>query len=135
MENYGKGDLKAGTYVAETKSLLWGDASWSFDANTGILTINSGTLAQVDSAPWKRTDERKIDAEKIKKISFTGTTKAPKNSEELFRALKNLTEIEGLTNLDTSGVTSMLNMFCDATSLTALDLSKFNTKNVLDMRG
>ncbi|MCJ1996774.1 BspA family leucine-rich repeat surface protein, partial [Lactococcus piscium] len=58
----------------------------------------------------------------------------PENAEELFRGLSNLTEIEGLTNLDTSDVTTMLNMFRDCYSLGTLDLSNFNTTKVTDIR-
>ncbi|MCJ1983572.1 BspA family leucine-rich repeat surface protein, partial [Lactococcus piscium] len=134
-DNYGKGDLTAGTYVAETPLLLWGNAPYAFDSDTGVLTIKSGTLGQVDSAPWKRDDDKKIDADKIKKISFADETKAPKNADYLFKNLSNLTEFENLTYLDTSETTSMVDTFLNCTSLTTLDLSKFNTKNVTDMRG
>ncbi|WP_245810478.1 BspA family leucine-rich repeat surface protein [Lactococcus piscium] len=161
MANYGKGDLKAGTYVAEIKPLIWGDAPYRFDSNTGVLTINSGTLGEAESAPWNKTDNSKVAGEKIKKIVFTGETKAPVNATALFKSLKNLTEIEALPNLDTSDVsnmsrmfegcsalttldlsnfntekvTSMLDMFLFCGSLTTLDLKSFNTKNVTDMRG
>ena len=135
MTNYGKGDLKAGTYVAETKSLLWGDAPWAFDSDTGILTINSGTLGQVDSAPWRLTDGKQISPDKIKKISFSGATKAPENADNIFKGLSNLTEFENLTNLGTSETTSMVDMFRDCTSLTTLNLSQFNTKKLKDIRG
>ena len=135
MDNYGKDDLKSGTYVAETKSFLWGEAPYAFDNDTGVLTIKSGTLGQVGSAPWKRDDDKKIDTNKIKKIIFAGETKAPKNADDLFKDLSNLTEFENLTYLDTSETTSMVDTFLNCTSLTTLDLSKFNTKNVTDMRG
>ncbi|WP_143468136.1 BspA family leucine-rich repeat surface protein, partial [Lactococcus piscium] len=133
MANYGKGDLNAGTYVAETGSLLWGDAPWSFDSTTGILTIGPGNLDKPDNAPWKRNDDKKIAGDKIKKIVFTGATKAPVNSTDLFKSLKNLTEINGLTNLDTSDVSNMTRMFDECTALTALDLSNFNTAKVTSM--
>ena len=132
--NYGKNDLKAGTYVAEVKPLVWGDAPWAFDTDSGVLTINSGTLGQAKSAPWNQADEQKIDGKKIKKIIFTGVTKVPVDATELFKSLNNLTEIEGLTNLDTSEVTTMLNMFRDCSSLVTLDLSNFNTTKVTDIR-
>ncbi|MFQ3565344.1 BspA family leucine-rich repeat surface protein, partial [Lactococcus paracarnosus] len=61
-------------------------------------------------------------------------TKAPEKSEDLFRELSNLTEIEGLTNLDTSDVTTMLNMFRDCSSLVTLDLSNFTAEKVTDIR-
>ena len=42
-------------------------------------------------------------------------------------------KIEGLENLDTSNVTSMVCMFDSCRGLTSLDVSKFDTRNVTDM--
>ena len=52
----------------------------------------------------------------------------------LFAYLENMTEIEGLNNLNTDAVKDMSYMFgyCDA--LTSLNLSSFNTENVTNMR-
>ena len=130
IANYGTNDLKAGTYVAETKPLVWGDANWAFDKDSGVLTIASGQLDEAKDSPWNRNDDKKIDKKQIKKIIFTGATKAPKNSRSLFKALTNLTEIDGLTNLDTSEVTDMGEMFYDCYNLKKLDLSNFNTTKV-----
>ena len=130
IANYGTNDLKAGTYVAETKQLVWGDANWAFDKDSGVLTIASGQLDEAKDSPWNRNDDKKIDKKQIKKIIFTGATKAPKNSRSLFEDLNNLTEIDGLTNLDTSEVTDMSKMFYDCYALTKLDLSNFNTTKV-----
>ena len=52
------------------------------------------------------------------------------SAETLFYHLLNLTSINGLDKLDTSKVTSMLQMFMDCTKMTSLDLSSFNTTNV-----
>ena len=130
IANYGTNDLKAGTYVAETKPLVWGDANWAFDKDSGVLTIASGQLDEAKDSPWNRNDDKKIDKKQIKKIIFTGATKSPKNSRSLFEDLNNLTEIDGLTNLDTSEVTDMSKMFYDCYALTKLDLSNFNTTKV-----
>ncbi|QDJ27909.1 hypothetical protein BHS01_04915 [Lactococcus paracarnosus] len=135
MDNYGKGDLKAGTYVAEINPMLWGDAPWAFDSNTGILTISSGTLDNRENAPWNRPDNLKINADQIKKIVFTGKTKSPKSCLDLFAYLTSLKEIVGLTNFDTSEVDNMAGMFRDCTSLTNLDMSKFNTSTANNMNG
>ena len=48
--------------------------------------------------------------------------------------LANMKTIEGLENLNTSGVTDMFCMFSMCSSLTSLDLSSFNTSNVTTMR-
>ena len=50
-----------------------------------------------------------------------------------FTGCKNLTIIEGIKNLKTDNVTSMVAMFENCSSLTSLDLSNFNTSNVTDM--
>ena len=43
--------------------------------------------------------------------------------------------IMDLSELDTSNVTDMHNMFSDCSGLTSLDVSNFNTSNVTDMQG
>ena len=50
-----------------------------------------------------------------------------------FCGCENLTEIEGIENLNTENVTDMTSMFNGCTSLTSLDVSRFNTDNVTDM--
>ena len=50
-----------------------------------------------------------------------------------FMGCGKLTEIRGLSNLNTANVTSMRNMFNGCSGLTSLDLSGFNTANVTDM--
>ena len=50
-------------------------------------------------------------------------------------ALENMTEIEGLENLNTSTVTDMQSMFFGCYALTSLDLSSFNTSAVTNMNG
>ena len=50
-------------------------------------------------------------------------------------ALENMTEIEGLENLNTSAVTDMESMFFGCYALTQLDLSSFNTSAVTNMNG
>ena len=50
-------------------------------------------------------------------------------------ALENMTEIEGLENLNTSAVTEMESMFFGCYALTQLDLSSFNTSAVTNMNG
>ena len=50
-----------------------------------------------------------------------------------FAGCKNLTEIEGVENLNTRNVTSMRNMFDACSNLESLDLSNFDTQNVIYM--
>ena len=50
-----------------------------------------------------------------------------------FYYLSNMTNIEGLENLNTTSVTNMDRMFMGCAALTSLDLSSFNTENVTNM--
>ena len=50
-----------------------------------------------------------------------------------FDSFESLTEIQGIENLNTLGVTNMTHMFWDCKSLTSLDLSSFNTAKVNEM--
>lgn len=52
-------------------------------------------------------------------------------NEDLENAFTNLTTILGLELLDTSEVRDMSNMFANCKALVSLDLSSFNTKNVM----
>ena len=113
-------------------NLPWGNAPWTFDTESGILTINSGELGSYETSPWRRVGDN-IDGNQIKKIIFTGPTTAPEYSGSLFANLTNLTEIVNLPNLDTSKATNMDRMFLGCQSLNALDLSNINTSNVTSM--
>jgi len=84
-------------------------------------------------SPWERQDGRGINANKIKKIVFTGAVKAPANSASLFNNLSALTEIVGLEKLDTSNARTMSGMFENCLALTSLDLSAFDTKEAKTM--
>ena len=57
----------------------------------------------------------------------------PQSTEIWFLNFEKLKKIEGLTNLNTSEVTTMRQMFYGCSRLTSLNLSNFKTKNVTDM--
>ncbi|MEW4424748.1 immunoglobulin-like domain-containing protein [Enterococcus hirae] len=135
IKNYGTGDLTAGTYVSATG--WWGTSPYNFDENTGTLTIEAGELSGYKESPW---NSGKVDYEAIKKIVLAGKVVAPEDSAYLFSSdltgskyLNNLTEIEGLNQLDTSNVTNMSYMFKEMSNLTSLDVSSFDTSKVTDM--
>ncbi|WP_242690406.1 BspA family leucine-rich repeat surface protein [Enterococcus hirae] len=131
MKNYGTGDLTAGTYVS-VETGTWGTSPYMFDENTGVLTIEAGELSGYEESPW---NSDKVDSEAIKKIVLAGKVVVPEDSSNLFSYsyLKNVTEIDGLSQLDTSNVTDMREMFRGMNSITSLDLSGFDTSNVTDM--
>lgn len=65
-------------------------------------------------------------------IGAEGGVKANPNSKWMFGGLRRAVSID-LNNLDTSGVTSMSEMFAEDLNLTSLDLSLLNTSSVTDM--
>ena len=74
-------------------------------------------------------------SDNIKKVVFdTSFAMArPTSCYWWFAGCKNLTEIEGVENLNTRNVTSMRNMFDACSNLESLDLSNFDTQNVIYM--
>lgn len=104
-----------------------GSANWRIDS-TGTLHISEGDMG-IGSVAGKWAEY----ASEIKKISFDGKILAAKNLSELFWGLNQVTEIEHLSNLDTTKVTKMRGLFSGMSSLTSLDLSNFDTSNVTDM--
>ena len=75
-------------------------------------------------------------ASKISKVVFEASfaNARPTNCYAWFVNFKNLTQIEGIENLNTENVTSMRNMFNGCSSLISLDVTNFNTAKVTDMR-
>ena len=69
---------------------------------------------------------------KIKKVIIYDKI-APTNTSYWFAGCNNLTEIEGIKNMDTSNVTNMSHMFEFCLALESLDLSDFDTCKVTDM--
>ena len=74
-------------------------------------------------------------SDNIKKVVFdTSFAMArPTSCYWWFAGCKNLTEIEGVENLNTRNVTSMRNMFDACSNIESLDLSNFDTQNVIYM--
>ena len=71
----------------------------------------------------------------IKKVVFDASfaNARPTSCRGWFYKRSNLTEINGIENLNTENVTDMNNMFMDCIGLTSLDVSHFNTQNVTGM--
>ena len=122
--------------VAATSEITgtWGTSPYTFDENTGVLTIEAGELSGYKESPW---ESKTVDSTAIKKIVLSGKVVAPETANLLFTGssinLTNVTEIEGLSQLDTSNVTDMSKMFKGMSSITSLDVSGFDTSNVTNM--
>ncbi len=83
---------------------------------------------------YKSDPEWLSNASTVKKVVFDESFKAmPNSTYRWFSGMEDLTEIEGMENLNTSMVNNMGEMFSDCIGLTNLDLSSFNTSNVTDL--
>ena len=80
------------------------------------------------NVPWY--DERKA----FNVVTFADVIR-PRSTAFWFTFCSNLQRIDNISNLDTSNVTGMRNMFYSCSALTALDVSSFNTSRVTDMYG
>lgn len=69
---------------------------------------------------------------KITSVKIVNEIK-PINTSHYFLGMTNLTNIEGLKNINTSNTVNMDGMFEGCEKITSLDLKSFNTKNVTSM--
>ena len=117
--------------TAEDNKIVGDGVTATFDASTGEVVFYSdgGTL-------WRDWLEKlEIEREAIKAIRVSESSEIvflPADSSELFRGCEGLTSIN-LNKFDTSNVTNMRDMFYSCEGLTNLDLSSFDTSNVTDM--
>lgn len=124
--------------AAETKTnshstYQWMGLNLSYDVygeGNEVLTI-PGSSEQITVGYGKRLN--KVIPNSVTKIVISGRLKLAGPVDNLFCGFPDLESIEGLTNLDTSEVTSMAQMFQSNPSLKELDLSSFNTAKVEDM--
>ena len=115
------------TYVEFDNST--GTLTFKYDLSTskpeGAYDLNAGPY----SPKW---DAQK---EKIKTVVFDASFAniRPTSCYRWFYGCKNLTNIEGIENLNTENVTYMNSMFNKCTALKSLDLTNFNTAKVTNM--
>ncbi|MBV7391504.1 M60 family metallopeptidase [Enterococcus sp. ALS3] len=130
------GNYKVPIEIDKVNDKIWGSVTWDFNNKSGILTfLDVGILGESSNSPWNRADEYKIDSSQIKKIVFNKSVRAPKNSASLFARLGKIEQFDNMSNLDTSLVTNMQDMFAYESVITKLNLSTFDTKNVSNFQG
>ena len=118
-------------------SLLY-PAYAEFEGSTGTLTFKCSPSKPEGAYDLNEGEGRPAwinQSDNIKKVVFdTSFAMArPTSCYWWFAGCKNLTEIEGVENLNTRNVTSMRNMFDACSNLESLDLSNFDTQNVIYM--
>jgi len=115
-----------------------------FDSSTGTLTFQYGTPEGTLGTDYYNTDNTGTSypgwnskRTSIKKVVFDSSfaKASPTSCHHWFDGCTNLTVIDGIEYLNTSNVTNMRAMFQGCSSLTSLDLSKFDTANVTNMGG
>ena len=145
-------DIKAFISDPQTITLVYStsktDNTWEgvpFTFNNGVLSLGeNGKTYPIDNSGNKERsyalDTRDIsisqnikgvNVDEIKEIDLNANIKIKGSANGLFKNLKNLATIKGLSNLDTSQVTNMEQMLSNCPKLTALDLSSLNTDNVV----
>ena len=101
-----------------------------------ITTVWSGTNDVIPtncqpSWSYSNTSVTSVCTRVVIDASFSNVR--PTSCIDWFLDFQKLTTIEGLSNLNTSEVTNMYDMFANCGKLTALDLSNFDTSNVTSM--
>ncbi len=115
------------------------NGAWAkYDAQTSTLTFTYGEKPTGDNVydagdtsnnfpGWHKIGVREVVFDESFKYA------RPKSCDTWFDEQTSLTSIEGMSNLNTSEVTNMKQMFYNCKKLTSLDLSSFNTEKATDM--
>ncbi len=115
-----------GAAIQDIASGTAGTSPWRIDSN-GVLHIGAGQLEDNVMNLWGGY------LETIKEIVFEGNVIAGLSLRSFFDGMINLTAIQNLDRLDTSNVRDMYRMFINTHSLSSVDVSNFNTRQVKDM--
>ena len=105
---------------------------------TRTLTFRRGlskSAGAYDLNVGNNTPEWSTQKDDINKVVFDASfaNARPTSCYKWFDGCANLTDIEGIENLNTEKVTNMGSMFSGCYVLTSLDVSNFDTQNVEDM--
>ena len=134
--NYLYARIDKGTTQPDYLSAKKNDDWYEWDG-AGTLTLKGqlpDTYYDYDEGEYYRlTELAGIDPYDVNKVIIRKNTRTGTNASEMFSGMENMTEIEGLKDLDTSQATNMNDMFADLGGLTSLDLTGFDTSNVLSM--
>lgn len=120
------------------KTGTWGSASWTFDTNTGVMTIGSGTInGATDGNLYTFFNKQIGDPKAVKQVQISGNVQLVGDATGLFTDLFSMTSFTLLpgASLDTSQVTNMTNMFALDQSLVTIDLSTWDMSHVQSIAG
>ena len=138
LKNYDKSKTNHNYANCTTGYFTPGCGYAMFNDATGTLTFSYKGVKPEGAYDLNEGEGRPAwinQSDNIKKVVFdTSFAMArPTSCYWWFAGCKNLTEIEGVENLNTRNVTSMRNMFDACSNIESLDLSNFDTQNVIYM--
>ncbi|NUF25412.1 BspA family leucine-rich repeat surface protein [Bombilactobacillus mellis] len=124
------------TTAPNKTTYVWTDPAASpwWEVTNGVLKIHKHTIhrnpASASDWPWSSHANEITEVD----IDGGGVVKAQGSLAYMFSGLKNLTTIKGLSNLQTSNITSVAHLFDGCNALTKLDLpDNFVTQSVTDI--
>ena len=120
-------DGKTLTFYYDTQKATRPGDKWGINETQTDNGITLPAWSGTNSNPNTTTTQAVIDP------SFKDFR--PKTTAKWFYYFNTLEQITGIEHLNTSEVTEMIYMFYNCSSLTQLDVTKFDTKNVTDMNG
>ena len=136
---------KAILYAATTTFSIGTNVEASFNSTTQELTISSTSGIGIINENAAQTISNNVGLNNIKTLRFANPVTTTTSFRSLFNfdhptnsnfySMENLTEIKNMSNLDTSRMTDMRDMFRNCNSLKNLDLSGFDTSKVTNMEG
>ena len=104
----------------------WGLAQYTFNSETGELTLNWGEFNKDNK--WGND----VPASAVTSVTATSQVSFTGDCSQLFKDFSYCTSID-LNSVNTSNVTNMRSMFENCGRLTSLDISNWNTGNVTNM--
>ena len=122
-------------YGEEITKTIGTNVSATFNNVTGELIIRSTSGKGTIDQNMFRDFANEIRKSNVERITFTNSVylKDSLDGTGFFSSFTNLIRINQISNLDTSKMTSMSNMFLGCVRLDALDLTTFNTSQVTNM--
>ena len=113
----------------------------SYVGTMKFLFYNCNNLTSLDVSNWDTSSVNNMSSlfrncYRISSLDLSNwDTSSVTEALSMFEGCSTLSEIPGITDLDTSNLNSAKYMFYHCTNLTSLDLSNWNTDNLTDIEG
>ncbi len=124
--------LWCGVAGAEVQSGNYDGMDWSFDTETGVLTLGKAGETRILSAsdtrswPWNQYKSSTVQVDCAGDVSLNGSISG------MFSGMSNCVSFD-ISGFDTTGVTNMGAMFAGCSAMESIDVSGFDTSNVTNM--